>query len=69
MLPDWVSLSNRYVAGAVTGFLAAVVVDIAAFRSWKSFHDAAVYDWGTASWRWLQGTISGIVAAAGIALT
>jgi hypothetical protein len=58
-------LSNPFVKGAVTGFAAAAVVDIAAFRSWKSFHDAASYQWGTAAWRWFQGAVSGALVALG----
>ena len=59
-------LANPYVAGALSGLAAAAVVDFGAFKTWKSFNDAATYDWKTASWRWLQGAITGLVAALGI---
>ena len=51
--------------GALAGWLSAAGVDFQAFRSWKSFHDAAVYQWGTALWRWLQGAVLGAVAGGG----
>lgn len=61
-------LQNKIVAGAVSGFLAAAVVDFGAFRSWKSVHDAMAYAWGLALWRWFQGAVTGAVSAAGIGL-
>lgn len=60
-------LSNIYVAGALSGLLAAAVVDIGAFRSWKSVNEAIAYDWTTAAWRWFQGAVSGALMAAGVA--
>lgn len=60
-------LANKYVAGALAGFIAAAVVDINAFRTWKSVDEALAYNWRVASWRWLQGAISGVLMAAGIA--
>ena len=59
-------LANKYVAGALSGLLAAAVVDIAAFRSWKSVDDAKAFDWKVAGFRWLQGAISGVLIAAGL---
>ena len=59
-------LNNKYVAGALSGMVAAALVDIAAFRSWKTYNEALTYGWGTAAWRWFQGAISGAIAAAGI---
>lgn len=53
--------------GALTGLLGAAAADIHAFRTWKSFHDAATYSWSTAAFRWLQGAILGAIAAAGMA--
>ena len=58
-------LHSTFVQGAVTGVLAAAAVDFAAFRSWKSFHDAATYQWTTALFRWFQGAVVGGVAALG----
>lgn len=54
------------VAGAISGLMAAAVVDLHAFRSWHSFQDARAYDWGVASWRWFQGAITGALAALGM---
>lgn len=59
-------LTNPIVHGALSGALSAAAIDFAAFRSWKSFHDAATYGWGTAAWRWLQGAVVGALAAAGL---
>lgn len=57
--------ANPIVAGAVTGAVSAAAIDFQAFRSWKSYHDAATYDWATASWRWVQGAVVGAVTATG----
>jgi hypothetical protein len=57
---------NHLTQGAISGLLAAAAVDFQAFRSWKSFQDAASYSWGTALFRWFQGAVVGFVAAAGI---
>jgi len=46
--------------------LSAALVDFAAFRSWKNFHDAYAYDWPTAAWRWLQGAVVGAVTSSGL---
>lgn len=59
-------LENKFVQGAIAGFLSAAVVDFAAFRAWKSFREATTYDWRTAAWRWLQGIVVGVVTAAGL---
>jgi hypothetical protein len=61
-------LQYPMVRGAIAGVLAAAVVDYGAFRSWKSFDDAAAYDWKTASWRWLQGAIVGTLTGVGLVL-
>lgn len=52
--------------GAVSGVLGAGAADFAAFKSWKSFHDAAEYQWGVAAWRWLQGAVLGAASGAGL---
>jgi hypothetical protein len=54
------------VRGALSGLLSAALVDFAAFRSWKNFHDAYAYDWPTAAWRWLQGAVVGAVTSSGL---
>ena len=61
---DW--LHNGIVRGALSGALAAAGVDIAAFRSWKSFDDVHTYAWGLALFRWAQGAILGAMAAVGL---
>jgi hypothetical protein len=58
-------LHSGITKGAVSGCLGAAAVDFQAFRSWKSFHDAATYQWGVAVWRWVQGAVVGGVTAAG----
>jgi len=62
------TLNNVYIAGALSGLLAAAVVDVSAFRSWKSVDEAMAYDWTTAAWRWFQGAVSGALMAAGVAV-
>lgn len=59
-------LANPLVHGALQGALAAATVDLLAFRKWSSWDDAAKYDWSVASWRWLQGAMTGLMAAAGL---
>lgn len=51
--------------GALAGAAAAARVDYETFLSWKSFHDAATYNWSTAAWRWFQGAVFGAVVAVG----
>ena len=60
-------LANPYVIGMITGVVSAATVDVVAFRSWKSFDDAKTYSWNIAGWRWFQGAVSGLLAAAGLA--
>lgn len=59
-------LHSHILNGAISGALAAASVDINAFRQWKSFDDAAAYDWKKALFRWVQGAIVGALSAAGI---
>lgn len=59
-------LHNPIVAGAISGLLAAAVVDFHAFKSWHSFQDARAYDWGVALFRWFQGTVIGALGALGL---
>lgn len=61
-------LLNPIVKGAISGVLAAAVVDIHAFLSWHSFGEVKTYNWGTASFRWIQGAITGALAATGLGL-
>lgn len=48
-------LSYPAVQGAVAGFFAAFLVDLQAWKSWED----AKFNIGTASFRWVQGTIVG----------
>ena len=59
-------LASPFVQGALSGLLAAALVDFGAFREWKSFDDFRVYGWRLAAWRWFQGAVVGVVTAAGI---
>lgn len=61
------ALSNRLIAGAVSGAMAAAAADYGAFRTWKSVQDALAYNWGVAAWRWFQGAVMGAVGALGLA--
>jgi hypothetical protein len=56
-------LHSAFATGAVSGLLSAAAVDFSAFRAWKSFKEAATYDWGIAAWRWAQGFVAGGLAA------
>ena len=59
-------LTHPVVRSAIAGALAAAVVDIHAFMSWKSFNDAARYNWSTATFRWLQGAVAGMITGMGL---
>lgn len=59
-------LSSPVGRGMLTGLLAAATVDLAAFRRWKRWEDAARYSWRTASFRWVQGMVVGGLTALGI---
>lgn len=61
-------LSNGIVKGAISGVLAAAVVDMHAFQRFKSKQEFASYDWGTAGLRWGQGAIAGALSAAGLGM-
>lgn len=52
--------------GAVSGLLAAAIVDFHAFLAWKNAHDFVTYDWGTALFRWAQGAVTGALIAGGV---
>lgn len=54
-------LTKKLVAGAVSGFLAAFVVDINAWS--KSDQE---FNWGLAVKRWIAGAVSGATAALGM---
>lgn len=50
------------VRGFLAGFLSAALVD---FRTWKSYEDAR-FNVMVASWRWLQGGVTGGLTGAGL---
>ena len=52
--------------GILAGFLSSIVIDLSAFRSWKTADEALSYDWRTAIWRWFQGSVTGALTGAGI---
>ena len=51
--------------GIVTGAISAALVDLSAFRAWRTWDEAIRYDWRMASWRWAQGAVLGALGAAG----
>ncbi len=59
-------LHHPIVRGAASGALAAAVVDVHAFLTWKRVQDVVAYDWRTAAFRWAQGAVTGALAAAGL---
>lgn len=59
-------LTNVYVVGFVKGMIVGGSVDLAAFRSWKSFDEAAAYDWHIAAWRVFQGGVVGLLVTLGL---
>lgn len=59
-------ITHPIVQGAITGALAAAAIDVAAFRAWKQWRDLVTYDWGVASFRWVQGAVVGALSAAGL---
>ena len=54
-------LTKKLVAGALSGLLAAVVVDV---NAWSKASGA--FDWGLALKRWVAGAVSGATAALGV---
>ena len=67
MPPAFVAfVTSPIVRGALSGFVTAVAIDIAAFRKWQSYTEARAYDWRLAAWRWVQGAVYGGLTAAGV---
>ncbi len=58
--------SNPILKGALSGLLAAALIDVQAFLAWKSLDQAKSYAWSTAIFRWIQGATAGAIAAAGL---
>lgn len=61
-------MGNRILMGAAAGVLTAALVDFNAFRTWKKWSDVSTYQWGTATFRWLQGAVIGALTATGLTL-
>lgn len=59
-------LQQPLVQTVITGILAGIAGDIAAFRAWKSWNDAATYSWSTFSFRIVQGAGVGLLAGLGL---
>lgn len=59
-------LSFPSIRGALSGAVAAAVVDLHAFLTWKKFSDVTGYDWSTAAFRWVQGAVTGALTGAGL---
>ncbi len=62
-------LSFSAVRGVISGTVTAAIVDVGAFRGWKSWDDALTYNWGLASFRWFQGAIIGGLTGLGLSAT
>lgn len=60
---------NKLVQGALSGLLAAMVVDIHAFSKWRDYNQFAEFSYKLMLVRWLQGAISGALLALGYAGT
>lgn len=59
-------LANPIVKATIAGLVAAMAVDFHAFVSWQSWQDAKAYSWGTATFRWFVGAVSGFVTGLGL---
>lgn len=53
------------VHGALVGWATAAGVDYHAFLQFKKWGDLTVYDWGTATFRWFSGIVTGAAMGAG----
>ena len=52
--------------GAVAGVVTATAIDRQAFAAFKSFDEAAAYNWRLAAWRACQGAVIGAMSALGL---
>lgn len=57
----------KILAGAVTGAVTGVGIDLRNFLAFKSAADVAAYAWGTALLHLVQGILYGAMTAAGYA--
>jgi hypothetical protein len=55
---------KKVAGGAIVGLVSALVVDLRAYRSRTD--TSAPFDWGLAATRWIEGTITGALTAAGL---
>jgi hypothetical protein len=51
--------------GALSGLVAAILVDVHAFVKFQGWGDVIKYNWGVASFRWVVGIISGALTGSG----
>ena len=56
----------RAAKGAGVGVLVAARTDYHAFRAWKTWEEAAAYNWKVAGWRWFQGAVIGALTTLGL---
>ncbi len=56
---DW----KKIVAGAVSGLVTAVLIDI---NAWSKAPSGSPFDWKLAFKRWVAGAVSGATAALGV---
>lgn len=61
-----VLVHSPYFHGALTGWLSAAATDFHAFKAMQTFKDVQEYKWSVALFRWVQGAIVGLIAAAGL---
>lgn len=54
---------KQILAGAVSGFAAAFVVDL---QAWSKVKADEAFDWGIAFKRWVSGAVSGATAGFGM---
>jgi hypothetical protein len=59
---------KKLVAGAISGALGGLIVDINSYQAWAKAHDGSTFDWTVALSRVLQGAIVGAAAAGGLAV-
>ena len=59
-------LTSPVVRGALSGLVAAAIVDVHAFMRWRSVQEAIAFDWRTAALRWAQGAVGGALMAVGL---
>ena len=58
-------LHNRLVAGAISGALGGLVVDINAYLAWQKYQETP-FNWGLALSRIVQGAVAGVISALGL---